>query len=180
MSINMSKKSRGIIVITSCCVLLLGGYFTIRYFLAHDEFLGPAENFITKTDAPLTLEQARNKINFSFPDEASDIYYAHYSQWIAYEFFVRFNASAEVCKSRALLLIEQYNSNENNTQRHIPLEFKQITKPPAKEVIDHPLNIIWFDVHNIKNGFTIGGNNPSQPFIWIDVDRNLFYYRLTD
>jgi hypothetical protein len=179
----MNKNTKRIIyisIIIGCCALLVWGYSALRSFLAHDEFFGSAGKFVTKADSPLTLEQARNNLRFPLPDEASDIYYAHYSQWIAYDFIVKFKAPVETCKSHAMLLVEQYNKNEGNVDRRIPLKFIDITEPPLMEQIDQTLNVDWFDVHNIKNGLMISGNNPSQPSIWIDVDRNLFYYRLTD
>lgn len=179
----MNKKTKRIILISiiiGCCVLLFGGYSALRSFLAHDEFFGPADNFVTKVDSPLTLEQAREELSFPLPDEASDIYYAHYFQWIAYDFIVKFKAPVEVCKSHALLLVEQYNENEGNVDRHIPLEFMDIIKPPRILQISEPLNVDWFDVQHIKSGLMIGKDNPSQPCIWIDADRNLFYYRMTD
>jgi hypothetical protein len=179
----MNKKTKSIISITiiiGCCALLFWGYSALRSFLAHDEFGGPAEIFATKADSPFTLEQARKNIRLPLPDEASDIYYAYYAQWIAYDFIVKFKAPVETCKSHAMLLIKQYNENEGNADRHIPLEFKDITEPPQMVQIGPPLNVDWFDVSHIKNGLMIAGNNSMQPSIWIDTDRNLFYYRLTD
>lgn len=133
---------------------------------------GPAENFVTKIDSPLMLDQARKELNFPLPDEASDIYYAQYRQLFAYEYKIKFNAPVEVCKSHALLLIRQYN--QKNPNRTIPLEFSEISESTQlmQEYTYPPLNIIWFDLQNIQNGLTIGSN----PMIWIDTDRNLFYY----
>ena len=150
-----TKRSISISIIIGCCALFFWGYSALRSFLAHDEFYGPAENFATKVDSPLTIEQARKDLRFPLPDEASDIYYAHYAQWIAYDFIVKFKAPVEICKSHAMLLVEQYNENEKDINRHIPLEFKVITKPPQIVQIGEPLNINWFDVHHIKNGFMI-------------------------
>jgi len=180
----MAKKriTRGIIILLVIvfCVLLFWGYSEFRSFLSHDEFFGAAENFVTKVDSPLTLENARKDLKFLLPDEASDIYYAHYAQWIAYDFKVKFKAPLEVCKSHALHVIQRYNENEGNPDRKIVLEFTVISEPPRPEGSGPPINIMWFDVHNIKNGFKIGIKGAQQPMIWIDADRNLFYYRLTD
>jgi hypothetical protein len=95
-----TKRTISISIMIGCCALLFVGYSALRSFLAHDEFLGPAENFVTKTDSPLTLEQARKDLRFPLPDEASDIYYARYAQWISYDFIVKFKAPVEICKSR--------------------------------------------------------------------------------
>ena len=168
------------LIIIVCCMLFFCGYSVFRSFVSNNEFYGDAENFVTKVDSPLTLEQARKDLRFPLPDEASTIYYAHYRQWIAYDFIVKFNAPVELCKSHALVLIEKYNENEENIDRHISLDFEDITEPPYKTPIGDPLNIDWFDIHHIKNGLFIGSYGPMQPSIWIDTDRNIFYYRLTD
>jgi hypothetical protein len=175
-----TKRTISISIIIGCCALLFGGYSVLRSFLAHDELFGYAENFIAKTDSPLTLEQARKDLRFPLPDGASDIYYARYAQWKSYDFIVKYKAPVEICKSHAILLVEQFNKKEANVDRHIPLEFKNITEPPQMMHIGQPLNVNWFDVHHIKNGLMIAGNNSMRPSIWIDIDRNLFYYRLTD
>lgn len=173
----MNKKTKILIVIASCA-LLFGGFSIIRSFLIHDEFLGPADNFVTKVDFPLTLEQARKHLTFPLPDEATDIYYAHYAQWIAYDFMVKFTAPFEQCKSHAIYLIEKYN--EENPDRKMPSELTIIAELPLPEDTSDPINITWFDVHNIKNGFIIATGGSLQPTIWIDADRNTFYYRLMD
>lgn len=135
---------------------------------------------VTKVDAPISLEQARKELKFPLPDEATEIFYAGYSQWMAYEFRVKYNAPVEVCKSQALLLIERYN--KENPDQKISLKFSEISELPFQETENTypPLNITWFDVHNITNGFVIGGGGSYCPMIWIDADRGLIYYCVTD
>ena len=179
----MTKKQivGGIIIlfVIASGSLAFWAYSAIKSFLAHDEFFGPAENFVTKVDSPISLEQARKELKLPLPDEATDIYYAHYHQMISYMFMVKFSAPLDVCKSHALDIIQRFN--ENNPDLHINLEFSAIAEPPAGDGnLAPPLNVTWFDTHNIKNGFMIAGNGLSQPSIWIDADRNLFYYSLTD
>ena len=177
----MNKKTKGtiiILIVIAFSALLFWGFLAIRSFLAHDEFFGAAENFITKVDSPITLEQARKDLKFPLPNEASDIYYAHYAQWIAYNFMIKFQAPIEICKSHAICLIEKYN--KENPDKKITPELIEIIEPPFPAETGPPFNITWFDVHNIKNGFEIGTGAIHQPSIWIDSDRNLFYYRLTD
>ena len=150
----------------------------IKSFLAQDEFFGPAENFVTKVDSPLSLEQARQDLKFPLPDEASDIYYAHYHQMISYMFMVKFSAPIEICKSHAIDTIQRFNGN--NPDRQINLEFSAITEPLSSAESNPILNVTWFDAHNIKNGLMIGVMGAMQPMIWIDTDRNLFYYEIMD
>jgi len=137
---------------------------------------------VTKVDSPISLEQSREELNFSLPDEASDIYYAHYRYFMAYDFKVKFNAPLEVCKSYALDMIQRYNENKYDWESHVALEFTIISEPPfmSEESEDTypPLDITWFDTYNIENGFKIGEG--TSPVIWIDTDRNLFYYEMTD
>ena len=179
----MTKKqiTWGIVflLIIACCSLFFWGFSAIRSFLAHDEFFGKTENFITKVDLPITLEQARKDLKFSLPDEATDIYYAHYKQWISYDFMVKFKAPLEVCKSHALAIIQEYNENEKNPDRYISglTFFADLSFP---KVSSQPLNVTWFDLHKIEKGFITREAGPMQPMIWIDADRNLFYYRMMD
>lgn len=178
----MVKKHKVVIIIIVLgvfCGLLFGAYSAIKSFLAHDEFFGPAEKFVTKVDAPIPLEQAREELKFPLPDEATDIYYAHYHQMISYMFVVKFSAPLEVCKSHAIEIIQSFN--ENNPDRQINLEFLAITEPQVGDGDLGPLlNVTWFDTHDIKNGLMIGAMGAMQPMIWIDADRNILYYSMID
>jgi len=171
-----------IVIVVILLVLLVGAYSLINSLLANNEFFGSAENFVTKVDSPISLEQARKELTFPLPDEATDVYYAHWHQWISYMFKVKFSAPLDVCKSHAIDVIQRFN--ENHPDRKIPLELTEISDlsvlPKEDTSPSPPLNITWFDVHDIKNGFKIGTIGPMQPMIWIDADRNIFYYEMID
>jgi len=180
------KKKVGVIAlviassIISCLLLFLVARAVICTWFIYELsqiYDGPPENFVTKVDSPISLEQAREEVPFPLPDEASDIYYAHFRYLMAYEFLVKFKAPLEICKSHAIYIIQRYNENETNPDRHILLEFNEITDTPLPVWdSDFPLNITWFDLENIKKGLRIDDGIS----IWIDTDRNIFYYCETD
>lgn len=177
----MRTKQKVRVIITTVVIVLLallvGAYSAMKSCLAHNEFFGKAEHFVTKVDLPLSLEQAREELKFPLPDQASDIYYAHYHQWIAYDFMVKFHAPLDVCKSHARYIIQEYNNK--NPDRHISgLTFFEDLSFPV--VSSGSMNVAWFDLHEMKRGFVTGEGGPMQPMIWIDADRNIFYYRVMD
>jgi len=133
---------------------------------------------IRKSDSPLTLNEAKTKINFQFPKSAKNIYFADYNQWIVKEFLMKFDASLEDCKSFSLNLIEKHN--QEAPKRKIPNELFKIEKSPDPFSPQPSLKVKWFDIDRIKHGFYAGKNASHTPRIWIDSDRNKFYYLYTD
>ena len=183
------KKKVGVIAIViassiiSCLLLFFAVQAVICTWFIYEltqVYDGPPGNFVTKVDSPISLEQAREEVPLPLPDEASDIYYSHFRYFMAYDFKVKFNAPLEVCKSHAMDIIQKYNENKNDWDRPVALEFIVISEPLSQsqdsEDTYPPLNITWFDTYNIENGLEIGDN----PTIWIDTDRNIFYYSASD
>lgn len=85
------------------------------WFLAHQFveslFNAPPEDFAHALSEPISLEVARQELDIPLPGNATNILYAQYAQWIAYEFMLKFEAPLDVCKSHALLLIERHNTH---------------------------------------------------------------------
>lgn len=140
---------------------------------------GSAEDFVTASEEPMTLDEARQQLRFELPEGANNIMYSQYAYWIAYEFTLKFEAPPEVCKKHALLLIENYN--RDNPDRPLRVELRELDEPPNPIPSSPPTNVTWFDVHKIKNGFFAGSSTGShKPRIWVDADRGVLYYRMTD
>ena len=127
---------------------------------------------------PVSLDVARKDLSIPLPDGATGILYAQYAHWIAHEFMLKFEAPLEVCKSHALVLLERHNTDM--PQNQVAVELRNLTEPPNPVPSGPPLNVTWFDIHNIKNGFVGGEVGPSQPRIWIDADRGILYYSSAD
>lgn len=150
--------------------ILLGVFFWIKHNIA-------SKASVSVLTEPISLEEARKKLDIPLPDRASNILYAGYAEWVAYDFILKFEAPVDICKSHALLLLEEHN--KQTSQEKLPLEFRTITETPTISG-KLPFDIDWFDIHNIKNGLLAGDSGSHQPMIWIDTDRNIFYYRYTD
>jgi hypothetical protein len=134
---------------------------------------------ITQTTEPLSFEQARGKCPITLPPEAKNIEYAIRSDVTTIESFVRFDIpyekgiayASEVFKEHAKIL---------NQDVDIP-QPREITKPPRLDFQpDSDLHVNWFDIDKIRHGVVFGTVAGWKPQIWIDKDRNLFFYCLTD
>ena len=136
------------------------------------------EKFTRALSEPVSLDKAREDMDLPLPDGAKSILYAQYSRWIAYEFILKFEAPLEVCKSHALALLRRHN--EDKRIDPVPVELRPFAPTPDSTPKKWVLDVPWFDVHNIKNGFVGGDSGSSLPMIWIDAERGIFYYRCHD
>lgn len=135
----------------------------------------------TRHHAYTTRPLSRSELTASLlpvpiPPEASDIQFAEYREWQAYEMYVRFRAPTDVCGAYAKALID--NQNAKPQTKRIS-EFRTMTTAPAK-VSSTELSIDWFTPDTIKTGSEAGDDGSWNPRIWIDSERGIFYYRLTD
>ena len=58
--------------------------------------------------------------------------------------------------------------------------FKPITKKEQKIQSTVGKNVAWFNNDHITRGLAGGKGYEGEPRIWIDNDRGIFYYFLTD
>ena len=134
---------------------------------------------IEQTTKPLGLGEARRKCPIALPKEAKNIQYARYSDWAVHQSFVRFEIPYEIGVSHVQAVFR-----EHARRMKWPLKSaaeRPITKPPQLSLTPAPeLRIGWFDIGKIRHGKTYGELNSWQPQVWIDTDRNLFFFCLTD
>ncbi len=134
---------------------------------------------IVATSKPLTLSEARQqRCPIELPEGARNISFAAYAEWVAYEVYVRFEAPLSICKAHAIHLLKKHN--KEFPQSAVPVDLRVLTGPVRAVEPGPPLNVNWFDVDAIKNGFIGGERGSHRPFIWIDSDRNVLYYVYTD
>jgi len=117
----------------------------------------------------LSGEEAVNRSPIALPDAASNVRVATYTHWVAYSQYVRFEAPTPVCLAHAKAMTGQ--------------------EPPAPKALDEDERrcfhlyfadgLPWFDTAHIRNGVVLGGG-PSVPKVWVDTDRGIFYYQITD
>ncbi len=134
----------------------------------------------SKTDKPLSVKQAGITLTARYgaspegwdvplPDKATNVYYANYSHFVAYSYYVRFNAPLEVCLTYAKKLTGQEPPPPRSSEES---PFRAYTCGWAK-------GLPWFGVWNIRNGFEVGGGS-STPRVYVDTDRCIFYYEIMD
>jgi len=141
---------------------------------------------------PLTVEQARQQdCPIPLPDSAHNV------QWVfaagglqALEILVRFEAPVDVCRAHVQTVFDAWTKHwfERGAQgqRMNPwppsplMPLSSLTSKPAPEDHDMAGRATWFDVDHITKGSTAGVVGGSGPQIWIDEDRGIFYYKLTD
>lgn len=134
---------------------------------------------IEQTTKPLALEEARSKCPISLPDEAKNIQYAYYSDVTVHQSFVRFEIPYEIGVAHVEAVFREH-ARRMKWPFESPAE-GAITKPPQLSLTPAPeLRIGWFDIESIRHGKTYGELNSWQPQVWIDTDRNLFFFCLTD
>ncbi|MEM7393902.1 MAG: hypothetical protein AAF492_16310 [Verrucomicrobiota bacterium] len=139
-----------------------------------NEMAGPPEDHVNKVTEPVGLAEVKKDLSFPFPPGASNIYWAEYAQWVAYDFRVRFEAPLEQCRSNALTVLKDFN--RKNAHRPVDVTLTRLTNRIDYTEPGPPLNIDWFDLHNITNGVRSARGGSHQPTIWIDEDRQIFYY----
>jgi hypothetical protein len=153
----------------------IGGYFWLSATVTKDQF---GETTVVISVGPLSVEDARKGLMFPLPDEATEIQYACFSEWIAYEFVLKFKSPVEVCKSHALLLLKQHN--EEYPDRSVPVALTPIAGLPESVTLHPSLEADWFDAFNIKQGVCAESFGSHDRAIWVDTERGLFYCRVTD
>ena len=130
-------------------------------------------------DVPLTVTRARELgCPIPLPDSARNVQFAYYHHWIEFEMDVRFEASPEICKEHVKTVIEA-NAKNYKWLPH-PTDLIPVTSMPPINNHDGLGVIPWFDIDNITHGVGRSGQGSYDPDIWIDDDRGIFYYRITD
>ena len=178
----MKKTVKYIVISVIGGMLLIG--FGLFYLVRYISSFAPSE-YVYKTAHPMSLAEARGKgpgkCPIDLPGEATEIQYARYSCWQAYVDVVRFHAPVAVCRSQALKLIEKHNEESAPDFRaFVPITFKEIHSAPDAINPCSEINIRWFDIENIKKGVFIGEFGSHIPRIWIDEEKEIFYYLYTD
>jgi hypothetical protein len=168
----------GCSIVSGLALVAIVAVLIFAHWFAESVFNADPADCTRSVSTPLSLGAARQEIDFPLPQGATNILFAEYSQWIAYDFMLKFDAPLGVCKSHALLLLQQHNTNM--PERLVPIELRPIDAPPEPVPAEPPLNVTWFDIHNITNGFVGGAFGSHQPMIWVDADRGILYYRYTD
>jgi hypothetical protein len=130
----------------------------------------------------LALDQAQKVCPIPLPISATNIWIATYYHFQALGEYVRFEAPAEDCKEHVRSILTQHRERFEHLRGHFDEgEWREITPTnrPQIAIVGFRNGLSWFDVEHITNGVTMGGG-PCIPQFWVDYDRGIFYYCLTD
>lgn len=143
-------------------------------------FRAVATPTVIRSDHPLSPAEVKG-INFPFPATATNIQFALYQEWIAYDFVVRFEASKDDCLATVPKAVDAYHSSLLTADAVAELRtIKSLTRDRdhLRQVAD--FQVPWFDPENIQEGVEAGGRGSHVPKIWIDTARGIFYFQYTD
>jgi len=131
---------------------------------------------IEQSNGPVSRALAKGHCVLDLPSSAHNVQYASIVGGVQYtEAFVRFEAPAPDCLAYASGLLAKSSPSKPS----LPAPTLQPTSHPARPGNDSKLHVEWFDIENIAEGVT-AGEHTSEPQIWIDTKRGIFYYRATD
>lgn len=126
---------------------------------------------VTESRGPITASKAERITGLKLPPEAKNIRAASHSQWVQYACYLRFEAPVDVCHRYASTV-----APGAATQPADEFDLKNGARLIRSDAFD---DFSWFDLDKAQNAITAGGG-PSQPQVWVDQSRGVFYYRQTD
>ena len=118
-----------------------------------------------------TVAEARKHLSIPLPDEAKNIQFAGYREWIAAEDLMRFMAPVEVCLKHAAVI--------SPGKQLTPLSAQELAISTRQTFGRNFKDSSWFDLSKATNVVHVGGGSHKAE-IWIDQDRGVFYYLYTD
>jgi len=123
------------------------------------------------------------------PRSASWIRCSEFGYWLAYDLQVKFSAPYEDSLKTAESILAKHRAEAKLHQPdYVRIEIKngRYLTPSGEDVVSFEEHARgqgskwWFRPDRVKNGIFIGERGSYVPQIWIDRDRNIFYYRETD
>jgi hypothetical protein len=132
-----------------------------------------------RTDRPLSLSETkqRKETDFPFPATATNIYYATYADWQAFEYLVRFDAPPADCEATIASALAWHEAASHTTATYRTVPISTGTALPAALWLRR---VGWWDGTVVDHGFFAGEDSSHKPAIWVDSVRGRFYYRSTD
>ena len=138
---------------------------------------GCGPDLLVRADQPLALAEVhrRKQTDFPFPQAASNIHYAVYRDWQAFEYIVRFDAPPTDCAATVSAALGWHERGEAAVS-HPSVPIERVSIPSSSYL--HPVS--WWDGAVIQQGVFAGEDSSHKPTIWIDSELGRFYYRSTD
>ncbi|MEO8614590.1 MAG: hypothetical protein ABI600_05565 [Luteolibacter sp.] len=161
-----------LIRLSLCFVVILGIAFCLLLYRCSQP------DYVVRFDKPLTYEEAVKNpdVDFPLPATSSEIYYGMYADWQTYTRIVRFKAPVEDCISHIDSVIKWDERMYHRTSSYLRKKVSRVDHQgagclePAK----------WFTPETITDGLYEGKDSSHTPQIWVDLDRGIFYFKVTD
>lgn len=149
-----------------CILVIVLIIFAVKVY--HDLMGGQTVRF----DKPMSYAEATNAgFDFPLPASSHNVRFYYHSEWIEYEFAVRFEAPVEDCKKQIPIVLAWDDKAYNRTSSYPIISVTNV---------GHQSSVNWFDTDKITNGIYAGENGSHKPSIWIDQNRGIFYFMETD
>jgi hypothetical protein len=172
------KRPLLVLVAALCAVALIAGGVGTCVYIRCNTFADIKEEKILRRN--LSWADAQKELRFPLPAGAKNISFAMWGLWQGYEFYLRFEAPPEMCIEHIPVVLAKWRKENPSLspgyEATVPV---QITAPPSP-CKSNELDISWFDIGNIKKGLADGEGGSHRPRIWVDTDRGVFYYCITD
>jgi len=182
----MGRQAKIVLLIVGLAgILAVCGYLGCGWTAAR-MMLGTEESFERQN---MTVTEARGCVSVPLPDEASDISFYGYRCWQAVNDNLRFHAPQKVCLSHLKTIFDdwaksgEFHKVDAAATQPTTITRQERPRPPSNT--DHSAtrrgdsDRAWFNPDDIRNGVHAGGG-PHTPEVWVDLDRGIFYYRMTD
>jgi len=153
------------------CAVVLGAIFALAGFLwwSFDHVS------VQKSSGPTSRAKASSHVPFALPESAHDVEYSIEAGGLQYyACFVRFVAPSADCRAAAEAI---FADRAKTYQNSVVPKFGSASHPSQAELQQYPG---WFRVDQITNGVETDAGGNWGPHIWIDEDRGIFYYFMTD
>lgn len=97
-----------------------------------------------------------------------------------YKTYVRFEAPPQDCVNHINTVKayweEEWDTSLGNFQPPGPIEEPSYDR----HFYSDPYSPAWFEPNTIDEGVTAGGGGTGVPMVWVDTQRGIFYYEISD
>lgn len=178
-----------IVAFVACLAILVAiGFFVFILDARRD-----IQPMIVHSPGPVSVAHARAACpaGIPFPDSATNIQYASFSLWQAHADYVKFEAPVEDCVAAAEMILRPRDvpatrpaspGEEGSVLQRLPKNDADTDWVDGRPngVEDEFIKAPWFDPANVRVGFEGGGYGSHAKTVWIDAERGILYYRVTD
>src|SRR5512140_1713690 len=164
----MSRRKRAILIAVAVAVVVGTAFAVVAVIRCATALAPPLQ--VYEPAAFATAADAFQGCGIPIPPEAKNIRVAGWSQWIAHEDYVRFEAPVPVCLRHAAVLVP------GEALAPVPPDRLAADARPPQPGIFRDLS--WFDLGAAQNVVGAGGGS-QRPQVWGGQNRGVLYYRLS-